>query len=126
MVQNITGELYAAAISDLLELEAVEVVTEMDLLAGQDSDPYEPTPALLARIVKVTASEDYGAVVLGNNLGAGVEKAMAIDVRLRDRTFVAWNGPTMRERDTYERLGYAHFHTRSDLSTAIVTMLKQR
>jgi hypothetical protein len=88
-----------------------------------NKDVYVAPKESLAQIEKLTAMGNFDVVVVGNNLGAGVLKAMAINPRLLGRTVVVWNENVFAHRADYEKLGIRHFMTRVNLRTYVVNLV---
>lgn len=91
--------------------ENVDVEAEM----FPDVDVYAAEHRVLEFIREHAA--DYGLVIIGNNLGAGVFKAAFVPEAMWNRSVVVWNDePTESMKAQYKQLGYQHFTSRRNLS----------
>lgn len=58
----------------------------------------------------------YDLIVIGNNLGAGIAKAQALERSARNRVVICWHDePSEHNIAPYRALGYRHFTTRERL-----------
>lgn len=74
---------------------------------------YEPTRRLLRVIYEVTHRGGIDIVVIGNNLGAGLDKAACVATPLLAHTIVISNSGHINE-PAYRSLGITRFATRMD------------
>jgi hypothetical protein len=65
----------------------------------------------------------FDAVLIGNNLGAGITSAELLLEDLRKKTIIAWNWRRPNEEAPYEALGYSHFVDRGKCVAAIMSNL---
>lgn len=97
-----------------LGLEA-ETAIDLETRLFSRTDTYVVNPKVVAYL-KALKPDDYDLIVVGNNNGAGVEKAAAMPVALRSRTVIVWNSiPGAINRGEYEAMGFIHFSTRESL-----------
>jgi hypothetical protein len=91
---------------------------------GSSRSVYHPTPQLFNAIQAVTADGNIDIVVIGNNNGAGLYKAVCVANELRSKTIIIWNVyvPGHDEKE-YQRLGYTHFASRGNLYKSILELL---
>lgn len=83
---------------------------EQQLFYGLDT--YEPDDKIV-NFLSALQPDAYDFIVIGNNLGAGLVKAEALPVALRERTVVVWNNtPTKSNMEPYAQLGYTRFTAR--------------
>lgn len=63
----------------------------------------------------------YHLIIIGNNTGAGLPKAQALDPSMRLRAIICWNDePTRLDTAPYRALGYQHFVGRANLARYIL------
>lgn len=111
---------YADGIPDLADRGiAVQVTHERDW----NKNVYEAPRTAIEKIEELTKLSNFDIVVIGNNLGAGVLKAMAVHKRLRHRTVVVWNDDIFKGKEEYEKLGLHRFMPRHHLRNYIVTLV---
>ncbi|MSR78847.1 MAG: hypothetical protein EXS59_01750 [Candidatus Taylorbacteria bacterium] len=85
---------------------------------------YDPDPVLCEKIKTMTANREVDIVVIGNNRGAGLEKAKAIAQHLQDQTIVTFfDKPHEGMTREYVEMGFKHFCIRRDLRQRLQTML---
>ena len=87
-------------------------------------DRYHPSPEELERIESETVGGDYDHVVIGNNMGAGVQRATAVAEGMRDSTSIVWNVYAPGAEQPYRGLGIRHFLSRDDLPGHLRNVLK--
>jgi hypothetical protein len=78
-----------------------------------------PAPEASNHISLATAEKRFDAIVIGNNRGEGLHRAMLVDEGSRDRTIVVWNGHTKAGEAPYKRLGFSRFGSRADIPRLI-------
>lgn len=77
-------------------------------------DVYTPAAIVLEYIQ--TYASDYGLIIIGNNLGAGLLKAKFVPQDMRSRCVVVWNDePAPATSAPYKAMGYKHFTSRQNL-----------
>ena len=106
------------------------VLDQLDLIPGNADRKVvyasDPRPELVDRIRTLTRSGKVDYVVIGNNCGAGVELAMAVDRCLRaERSCVVWNVCLPGEEQPYAALGYRHFLSRFHLPVHMHLILRR-
>ncbi len=111
---------YADGVPDLADRGiAVQVTHERDW----NKNVYEAPRNVIEKIEQLTMLSNFDLVVVGNNLGSGVLKAMAVHRRLRHRTVVVWNDDDFKGKEAYEKLGLCRFMPRQKLRDYIVTLV---
>jgi hypothetical protein len=85
---------------------------------------YNPTAAVLAVIKQAAESGQFPCVVIGNNMGAGLKKAVLIPVDLRQRTIIIWNRYYPGDEKEYAALGYSLFMSRHELAEKLALLIK--
>ncbi len=86
-------------------------------------DVYYVSPRICETVKKLTTSKEVDIVVVGNNLGAGVTKAMSIADDMKEMTVVVWNFYHKGLEANYSAIGFKHFGSRNDLCRLIPAML---
>ncbi|MDP1694337.1 MAG: hypothetical protein Q8L34_02240 [Candidatus Woesearchaeota archaeon] len=99
-------------------LEGIEVESGRQFeVVYEQGDLYTNTPGKTKMIQDLTESGKVDYVVIGNNLGAGVEKAAAVAEAMRaDRACIVWNDYYAGDEVRYAALGFKHFMSRKDLA----------
>lgn len=90
----------------------IDFVTEKRL---GNPDSYKVTPDVLLKI-KGLSRGNVDLFVIGNNLGAGLEKAKAVSPEMRDRVVIIYNAITLEEKEAYKTLGFTRFESRGNFS----------
>ncbi|MDB5260553.1 MAG: hypothetical protein JWN37_784 [Candidatus Nomurabacteria bacterium] len=100
-----------------LDVTAEEYLGVVDHLAR-----YTPE---VAQAVRTITAEDHelDLVILHNSAGQGVSKAECINIRMRDKTLVAWGGNySPSEERPYREMGFQNFFQYFFLRSKILEM----
>ncbi len=86
---------------------------------------YDANPTLCRKIQKLTSQGEVDIVVIGNNRGAGLERAEAVAPSLRDQTIITAHqyqlGGELEE--LYAPKGFKHFCKRNNLRNKVKEVL---
>lgn len=105
----------------MLQRKGFEI--ELVMPAVLSTKPYEADPDVCAVLEKITRMCAADVVILGNNLGAGLAKAVHIAGDMRSRTIVVWNDPPHEAVTApYRTLGFTRFCTRTELAETVRSM----
>jgi hypothetical protein len=72
---------------------------------------------LIREANKKSKSSDIDLIIIGNNMGAGVDKARALTPEACPKTIVVWNDYLPGTELPYAELGYRYFASRADFET---------
>lgn len=131
--------------SDWLTRPLDKLDVEYDLrtpsLSGPDNYDYycelsakSPLESLSAiRMIQAIINEinhvQFDLVVIGNNLGAGLDKAQAIATKqpeLIPKTLIVWNNHTVQDEKPYRQLGYSYFGNRYQAIDDLLRLMLNR
>ena len=100
----------------------IEIIFEKDILPKQYVDTYEkPNHKFLDRVEKLTArvgENQIDIVVIGNNLGSGLIKALAINCMKVDFTVIVYSIEFDEKR--YREMGFSNICKRSELGDKLI------
>ena len=84
---------------------------------------YNYSERIIDAIKRITTEKLVDIILVGNNLGIGVKKAMAIANDMREKTVVVWNFYAKGDEIPYASLGFKIFGSRIDLPKLIPSIL---
>lgn len=102
------------------------LLLESDLVSNDIlpyTDTYKPSKRLLSAIRKTTMADEVDFVIIGNNLGAGIQKAHVVSPHMYSRTLIAWHPDPGIDPMPYMNLGINLFAYRSQLATILPELL---
>ena len=68
---------------------------------------------------------NFDLIVIGNNLGTGLQYARVVPVEMRRRTLIVWNEYTPGDERGYARMGYRKFASRKDQTDWLIRMAQR-
>jgi len=92
----------------------VDVDWRCNVLLLQPLAYEDAIPAEVQQIRQIT-SEHVDAIIIGNNVGAGVSRAREIRPEMRDKTMIVWNDYCPGNEAPYAALGFQYFGSRDDI-----------
>jgi hypothetical protein len=86
----------------------------------------QPSANDCAKIKKITSNNEVDLVVIGNNLGSGVTRAMFVGEAVKKRTIIVWNSysPLLGMETHYENMGFTNFTSRGRLRHKVCEILE--
>jgi hypothetical protein len=105
-----------------LEAQGVKIEVIQEGLWGTLS-VYEARPKTLEIIKRLTENKEVDLIVVGNNMGAGVPKAMAIADAMKEQTIVVWNYYCKGDEAPYSAIGFKQFGSRTALERLVPALL---
>jgi hypothetical protein len=91
---------------------------ELEVITFGCKDVYsEPSTKDCVEIMKITSNKEVDLVVIGNNLGSGVTRAMFVNEAMKEKTIIVWNNysPLLGVENCYKNMGFANFVSRGCL-----------
>lgn len=84
---------------------------------NETAQRYRPSRRTM-ELAEAASPDDFDLVIIGNNMGHGLDIADKICKELRPRTLIVWNSNSSRREQThYESMGFVHFGSRTDEKT---------
>jgi hypothetical protein len=100
-----------------------DVVQVRSPLAPPTASVYHPSDILLRRIHEITDQGEADIIIIGNNSGAGVLKALVVAEPMRSRTIITAHSHPPSE--LYIPFGYTRFCPRFDLPSYLKQLIAE-
>jgi hypothetical protein len=89
----------------------IKIKVIYEVYDGEEINSYKVDPRICEMIEKT--GDKFDLIIIGNNLGAGIEKTKYVPDNMKEKTIIIFNFPIPQDIIPYKEMGFNYFASRN-------------